>query len=195
MFPEQEDEVPIVAIDLDGMLASLLGPQVQRTCILCGQPSTILSPCKGCGPEAWEDEFVPGYGDETRQRRRQELASYLQHNQHDPEKVKFAVGHAYNPGGCLVCLSCWTHATQPERNLICPLYLLHERLEAQETHWPLIHKASFWAYIGRNLSEWWEQVRTFWCQTWNTSTDTAVHREVAEWRKALLDAASGPGSP
>lgn len=181
-----------LGLTVEEMLVEARRPKVFMTCVLCGQPSAFLTNCKGCGGGAWGWEFEAACGGGAAQRRQRVRATCLEAAGHDPERVQHATGHAYQRGGCLICAACWTHTVQPNTYMICPLYLLDERLTAQEQQRPLLHHALFLQDSARTVEAvliWVQDIYHYWCQTWNTETDPDRRSQIAAWRETLLAAA------
>ena len=181
-----------MGLTVEEMLAEAQRPKASLTCILCGQPSAFLTGCKGCGGGAWGWEFEAACGQGAARRRQQVLATYLEAAGHHPERVQHAIEHAYQMGGCLICPACWTHTVQPNAYMICPLYLLDERLTAKEQQRPLLNQALFLQNITRTVDavlDWVKGIYHYWCRTWNTEADPEKRSQIAAWRQTLLEAA------
>jgi hypothetical protein len=88
-------------LTVEDLRAQLTTPSEQLTCPLCGQPSTHLVNCHGCGGDAFGGEWVLAHGEDLHQRLRAGLKTALdQPPDFSPAQIEAAIGHAYQWGGC-----------------------------------------------------------------------------------------------
>lgn len=173
--------------ELDGILRRANAPQVEKTCALCGRPQARLYACSGCGAGCWaalEHAYGPEMIAEMRKLARRSLD---EGGRFTPEQVAAAVGHAYAPAGCRVCMDCWEETVQPGAYATCPLYLLAEcRMNAGEAApWTVIR-----ATLGRGGKA--DRLTSLLRQIFGKWTDGRP-AEMAGWRKALLRGALREG--
>lgn len=201
-------------ITVDELRRQLTTPNVLMTCALCGQPTTHLIGCRGCGGDAWAGELVMAEGDDVHDRLRAGFKAALTHPErlarlkHDlasdnsqpitlftPEQIQHGAKHAYSWGGCMICTECWHHTLPVNAYQTCPLKLLADRLLSPNIlPWAL--EMSLWA---KNDAQQKEAIRTWltntwdhWLHHWNTLPTNAQRRAVAAWRRLLLEAAWSP---
>ena len=150
-------------------------PRRELTCPLCGQPSTHLLSCRGCGPDAWGDEFQLLHGETANQELREALGEALRRAECDPEAVAHALPRAYQPGGCLLCPACWSRTWPRFVARSCPLLLLAERTLAGPGFFPDDYYLA--ALQGLSREKWNQQVEERWAEEGREG--------VAEWRLAV----------
>lgn len=168
-------------------------PPLDMRCPLCGQASTQMFGCKGCGGDAWGWEFEALYGEEAVAELRAHLSQTLTAAGMELEGVGHATRHSYVLGGCLLCADCWRHLlAAPVRPLrssdTCPLLFLGERWLEGEGWMPTAYLPALWA--GQTWDEWSAAVEAAWCVP-----DETIQTEweaVAHWRRTLLMATLGP---
>jgi hypothetical protein len=169
----------------------------EMTCPLCGRPSTHLVMCKGCGSDSWGYELELAHSADAIQRLRDGLAVTLQTQpkppgiELNPEQVQYAVSHAYQSGGCMLCADCWHHTLPADAYAICPLYLHAERFLETTRQVPFL--SLFLAVLhGEQPREWMRRIFIHWTQSWNTAGETpAATQAIAIWRSLLLHSALG----
>jgi hypothetical protein len=178
----------------DALRAHLAQPHIEMSCPLCGQSSTHLVGCKGCGGDAWGWEFEAIYGEEATTELRTHLTQTLLEAGVEPERIVHATRHSYVLGGCLVCADCWRHLLRadPARSLrsneTCPLLFLGERSLEGEGWIPTAYLTALWA--GQDWTTWRAAVEAAWCaaeEMPQTEWDAIAH-----WRRTLLTAALAP---
>ena len=162
-------------ICVESLRQALNTPRRELTCPLCGQAATHLLTCRGCGPDAWGDEFQLLWGEMAPGDLRQALAGTLGRGCCDPDAVAAALPRAYAAGGCLLCPTCWSQTWPRYIARSCPLLLLAERhLEGPGAMPDDYYLASL---HGVSRQEWEEKLRERWV--------CAEKEEVRGWRKAI----------
>lgn len=152
-------------------------PRRELTCPLCGQPSTHLLSCRGCGPDAWADEFQLLHGETANEELREALGEALRRAECDPEAVAHALPRAYQPGGCLLCPACWSRTWPRFVARSCPLLLLAERTLDGPGFFPDDYFLA--ALHGVSKEAWQAGIRTRW-------TD-GERDDVRGWREAICN--------
>jgi hypothetical protein len=169
-------------------------PTIEMTCPLCGLPSTHLVGCKGCGGDAWSEEFHEVFletGGDFADPIREHLREFLAICATD-EQIEHALPRAWNIGGCMVCPECWRNTLPTSAFYTCPLYLVANRqLYPDQLPTDLmmhIHQTKETA-LGdtpeRAFQTWWQTVQGHWLEHWNTRTGEE-HGQVGKWRAAIL---------
>lgn len=170
---------------LDQLRKHLQRPHVEMTCPLCGQASTHLVLCKGCGGDAWGWEFEMAHGEMAVDELRKVLRETLIGAEFDAEAVGHAVRHAYSMGGCMICPTCWHHTLPHDACYTCPLVLFSERTLEGEGYVPTAYLLAL--IQGQCRETWAKAVRARWCEHWNTVE--AGQEAVARWRGTILEEA------
>ncbi|MBX3054204.1 MAG: hypothetical protein KF753_22215 [Caldilineaceae bacterium] len=150
-------------------------PRQELTCPLCGQPSTHLLSCRGCGPDAWGDEFQLLHGETANGELREALGAALRKEGCDEEAVGYALPRAYIVGGCLLCPACWSQTWPRYIARSCPLFLLAERSLDGPGHFPDDYYLA--ALQGLSKEEWNRGVQERWSRDGREG--------VREWRLAI----------
>ena len=150
-------------------------PRPELTCPLCGQPSTHLLSCRGCGSDAWGEEFQLLHGETANRELRQDLGAALVGGGCDEEAVEHALPRAYTAGGCLLCPACWSQTWPRYIARSCPLLLLAERSLDGPGHFPDDYYLA--ALQGASREEWAKQVKQRWTET--------EKKNVRGWRSAI----------
>ena len=169
-------------------------PRIEMTCPLCGQPSTHLVSCKGCGGDAWGGEWELAHGEGFRDQLRTSLREAVSRLETTTEaQAEYAAKHAYDWGGCLICATdCWHHTLPVNAYQTCPLNLLAERtLEPDRLPrgmYPILFNAPDAESLHRSARAWIKAGWDRWVEIWNTVPSPA-REAVAAWRARLLDAA------
>ncbi len=148
-------------LTVEELRTQLTTPNIQMTCALCGQPSTHLISCRGCGGDAWGGELVMAEGEDVHARLRAHFKAALTHQVHlddtrqrlaaqgyelplfSPEQIEHAAKHAYAWGGCMICSECWHHTLPVEAYETCPLKLLADDL-LYHSHLPFSLQVKLW---------------------------------------------------
>lgn len=184
---------------LDELRQCAAGPHVETTCPLCGQPSTHLVSCKGCGGDAWGFDLEAAHGDDAQAQLQEQLRQALVHApglDAAGEQIRHAVQHAYNLGGCMVCSTCWFHTLPTQAYLSCPLHLFGEHVFGIEGALPdgltlaLLNAGHHDKdQVKQLIGEWLRSLWAHWTETWNTLPAGPEHDAIAHWRAAILHAA------
>lgn len=189
-----EDELARLADKMSLTVAQLKAQQFERsvllTCPLCGQPSTHLVGCKGCGGGCWGFEFVESFGVEARSRLKQKLSEVVK-NIAPADAIEHAAKNAYNFGGCMVCPTCFHHTLPTSAFQTCPLYLLYEFALTGISASLLIalHNQRTDEETQQASVKWIANVARHWCEAWNTAVDTTEREKIARWRVTILQGA------
>ena len=160
---------------VESLRRELATPRQELTCPLCGQPSTHLLSCRGCGLEAWGDEFQLLHGETANGELREVLGKELRRGGCDEEAVSYALPRAYTPGGCLLCPACWSQTWPRYIARSCPLFLLAERSLDGPGYVPDDYYLA--ALQGASREEWAKQVKQRWTEP--------EKKDVREWRLAI----------
>jgi len=181
-------------------LASIGQPSVKMTCPVCGQPSTHLVLCKGCGGGSfehlldWDEETgEPDYSllEEVQAAFREAMSRFGEAAEHAAKRV-------YHHGGCMVCEHCWDGALINWSE--CPVRLFED---AQEWFlWASVRLGALLREEGvdprseeglRQLALLLDgevaHLRFRWCEGWNWGETEEQREAIAGWREALLTAA------
>lgn len=181
-------------------------PTVEMTCPLCGQPSTHLVGCKGCGGDAFGGEWLAAEGEDMHDRLRAAFRAALTDADMradlrarlgpalatiEAEAIAQASRHAYAWGGCLICAECWHHTLPAEAGPSCPLKLLADRTLAPERppgglFFVALQAAgpeSRAAAVRQWIKAGWQR----WVEVWNTVADPPTRRRIAVWRHLLYE--------
>jgi hypothetical protein len=183
-----------VGMTTDALRAHLAQPHAEMSCPLCGQASSHLVGCKGCGGGAWGWEFESLYGEEAAVELRGHLTQTLLEAGVDMERVGHAARHSYVLGGCLVCADCWRHLLRADPlrplrlNDTCPLLFLGERCLEGEGWIPTAYLTALW--VGQDWTTWCAAVEAAWCAA--EETPQTEWEDIAHWRRTLLTAALAP---
>lgn len=172
-------------------------PHVEITCPLCGQASTHLVQCKGCGGGAWGFEYESAHGEDAIARLQSGLDVTLRTKSQEQgivwqdEQVSYAVKHVYQMGGCMVCADCWDHTLPYDAYQICPIYLHSERTVEGDRKIPF--QSLLMALMnGEKASEWVKRIFIHWTLAWNTAYESEQERmAIAAWRSTILHGALG----
>jgi hypothetical protein len=169
-------------------------PHAEMTCPLCGQPSTHLVNCKGCGGDAWGWEFEAAYGEGSQDQLRQWLQSALA-ELGAGERAQIAAQHAYQFGGCSVCAVCWHHTLPADAFETCPLKLFADRLVTPH-QFPTGLMAALLDVPHQDkpralqvIEQWIHDVYAHWTDHWNTVMESESHQAIADWRHGIIHAA------
>lgn len=181
---------------VDELKRLMTTPHATMTCPLCGQASTHLVQCKGCGGGSWSYDLEMAHGEDAIERLRQGLSVTLSTTPTggEPlakEAVQHAVSHAYQHSGCMVCTACWQHTLRSDIYTTCPLYLHSARILNTDRSIPF--QALLLAVLdGEKAHDWVRRVFAYWTQHWNTRGETPEEKKaIAYWRAALLHGALG----
>ena len=180
-------------------------PHIEMTCPLCGQPSTHLVNCKGCGGDAFGGEFVLAYGEDVHARMKATFKAALTNEAHRAEmqeqfgmlpeisleQVDYATNHAYAWGGCMICANCWHHTLPVQAYQTCPINLLGNQAIDETPTWAVV---DIMMQFNRDEEEErnaavMEFIRASWARwtvIWNTVADQEERLAVAFWRHLLL---------
>lgn len=151
------------------------GPET-GICPLCGMANAHLTPCPGCGREAWSRSFQAEHGEEAAATLRTTLRAALGVLGAAGEE---AVMWAYQPGGCRLCPACRGQAQRLGAYWCCPLFLLGERTLDGMGSVPTAYLPALWR--GENWLAWSKALQSQWCDGLESGS--------ARWRRAILDAA------
>ena len=160
---------------VESLRRELSTPRQELTCPLCGQASTHLLSCRGCGSDAWGDEFQLLHGETANGELREALGKELRRGNCDEEAVGYALPRAYTAGGCLLCPACWSQTWPRYIARTCPLLLLAERHLDGPGHFPDDYYLA--ALQGVSREEWAKQVKQRWTEP--------EKKDVREWRLAI----------
>jgi hypothetical protein len=160
---------------VESLRRELSTPRQELTCPLCGQASTHLLSCRGCGSDAWGDEFQLLHGETANGELRDTLGAALVGCGCDEETVEHALPRAYTAGGCLLCPACWSQTWPRYIARTCPLLLLAERHLDGPGHFPDDYYLA--ALQGVSREEWAKQVKQRWTEP--------EKKDVREWRLAI----------
>ncbi len=184
-------------LTLEDLREQMTTPSVKLTCPLCGQPATHLVNCRGCGGDAFGGEWVMAHGERMHSQLKAGLRIALSHSTEasapfSQAQIEAATEHAYQWGGCQICVECWHHTLPSEAYQTCPLKLLADHTLAPEQPPGGLMYAVFTAETpeGRRqaVQEWIEAGWRRWVEVWNTATDTQVRQAIAAWRQGILEA-------
>ena len=210
LSPEQLAEMARQAgVTVEAVIRDLRTPKVTLTCPLCGQPQTHLVTCKGCGGNAWGDEFQEVHGREAVNRLRRPLRLFLVRAEGAAQnQVHHALRRTYVSGGCLVCPACWRDTSlEWEAYLTCPLRLVYEKVLIGSYHSLVLLLGSEGQDHDETIRLWLDALWARWAagahqrgpglsepalvgpdgRTWVTIPE--ANEAVIEWRAALLHAA------
>lgn len=170
-------------------------PHPEMTCPLCGRASTHLVGCKGCGGDAFGFDMEQVYGADATTNLRDALAVTLhakgesQEVEWQEDQIHYAVEHAYQLGGCMICATCFHHTLPYDAFQTCPIYLHHER--TLETTRSIPFQALLRALLnGEQARAWVARVFQHWCEIWNTGYSSAEEKQaIAAWRATILHGA------
>lgn len=188
------EELDRLASKMNLTVAQLKAQQHERsvvlTCPLCGQPSTHLVGCKGCGGNCWGFEFEELFGVKARATLKKKLAGVVK-GIADADAIEHAAKNAYTFGGCMVCPTCFYHTLPTSAFQTCPIYLLHEFVLVGTSASLLIalYNQRTDEEIQQASVKWINSVARYWCEAWNTAIDTTEREKIARWRVAILQGA------
>lgn len=179
-----------MGLDLATLQAQKHEKSTLLTCPLCGQPSTHLVLCHGCGELTWGFEFEEAFGLEARALLKEKLFNVTK-DVAGPEAAKTASKYTYNFNGCTVCPTCFHHTLPSKSYSICPLFLLCEFIIAGCCASLIIATVDEQTDEGIRQAalKWAAQVHRHWCSAWNTAIDPDEVLAIAEWRGAIIQGA------
>jgi hypothetical protein len=184
-----------VGLSLNNLKMYLNEPHVEMTCPLCGKAHNKLVICQWCGHQAWCVEEHPATDESAIQQLRHGLAVTLQMATHNPNddwsdaQIEQAVRHAYQPGGCRICQSCWETVGSTADHDRCPLYLHADHVVmtqeiAAEPLQPELHRTDTQTPV------WIAQLVAQWLAVSSAAAETRTElRSILSWRRAILRSA------
>jgi len=181
-------------------LASIGQPSVKMTCPVCGQPSTHLVLCKGCGGGSfdhllegwdWDNEPNPPLLEEAQAAFREAMSQFGEAAEHAARRV-------YYSGGCMICEHCWDGTLVNWHE--CPV-----RLFEDAEGWVFLTMMAIGDQVraeGLNLGDEGQgtarvielfeaevsRLIARWCEGWNWGQGKQKEA-IARWRRTLFNAA------